>query len=297
VTGRPASGQVAALQAALAAENAAIYGYGVAGAYLDGARQATATAYWNDHRSAADALAGLLRARGAQPAAADAAYRLPFAVRTAQEAAALAVFLEDGVTTGYLALVAEGDATLRRLGALAMQDCAVRATYWRGDSVPFPGLPASAAGGARSRHMALPARPHTASITARAQPGAGNGVTRGAGSTARGGAVTNGDSVASGQLPGLLVWREDPGDPAGHAVEVLAHPDPLGPRPPEPPGAVLAAPRVDVLGERGGIRVDHVQAGDPALRGHEPGAHPKPGQCLGQTLEVSASLLLGGLAA
>jgi hypothetical protein len=32
VTGRPASGQVAALQAALAAENAAIFGYGVAGA-------------------------------------------------------------------------------------------------------------------------------------------------------------------------------------------------------------------------------------------------------------------------
>jgi hypothetical protein len=144
----------AALQAALAAENAAVFGYGVAGAYLTGTRQATATTYWNDHRSAGDALASLLRARGVQPAAADAAYKMPFAVRTAKQAASLAVYLEDGVTTAYLGLVADSDAALRRMGALAMQDCAVRATYWRGYTVPFPGLPASSPGGSRSRHMA-----------------------------------------------------------------------------------------------------------------------------------------------
>lgn len=142
--GRPSSAArsaVTALQQALAAQNAAIFGYGVAGAYLAGRQQATATGYWNDHRTAGDTLAALLRARGAQPAAADAAYKLPFPVRTAHQATALAAYLEDEVTAGYLALVGTGDEALARLGAAAMQQAAVRATYWRGHPVPFPGLP------------------------------------------------------------------------------------------------------------------------------------------------------------
>ncbi len=143
--GRPANAAgITALQAVLAAENAAIFGYGVAGAHLTGRRQATATAYWNDHRSARDTLAAMLRASGQQPVAADDAYRLPFGVHTATEAVSLAVFLEDGVTTAYLGLVAAGDAGLRAFGALAMQDSAVRAAFWRGASVAFPGIPAAA---------------------------------------------------------------------------------------------------------------------------------------------------------
>jgi hypothetical protein len=134
---------VAALQAALAAENAAIFGYGMAGAFMTWARQPTATAYWNDHRSARDSLTAMLRARGAQPVAAQAAYRLPFTVRTAAGAIALAVYLEDGVTTAYLGVVAVSDAATRRFGALAMQQCAVRAACWRGATVAFPGMPAS----------------------------------------------------------------------------------------------------------------------------------------------------------
>jgi len=130
-----------ALQSVLAAENAAIFGYGVAGAYLAGARQGTATAFWNDHRSASDTLAAMLRARGTQPVAADDAYKMPFPVHTSGEAVALATFLEDGVTTAYLGLVAAGDAGLRRFGARAMQDCAVRAAFWRGSSLAFPGFP------------------------------------------------------------------------------------------------------------------------------------------------------------
>ncbi len=149
--GDPAA--IAALQVALAAENAAIFGYGVAGAYLAGPRQAAATAYWNDHRSARDTLAAMLAARGQQPVAADDAYRLPFGVRTPAEAVSLAVFLEDGVTTAYLGLVATGDAGLRASGALAMQGSAVRATFWRGSSVAFPGIPAAALKPARGPHQ------------------------------------------------------------------------------------------------------------------------------------------------
>jgi hypothetical protein len=141
----------AALQGALAAENAAIFGYGVAGAYLAGRLRAAAAAYWNDHRSARDALAGLLRARGQQPAAAADAYKLPFGVHTAAGAVSLALFLEDGVTAAYLGLVAAGDAGLRTFGARAMQEAAVRATFWRGSAVPFPGMPPERPGPPRPR--------------------------------------------------------------------------------------------------------------------------------------------------
>ena len=140
--GRKAAGN-AALQGALAAENAATFGYGVAGAYLIGRQRGTATAYWNEHRSARDTLAGLLRARGEQPTAADDVYKLPFGVHTATEAVSLAIFLENGVTAAYLGLVGAGNARLRALGARAMQDAAIRATSWRGSTVAFPGMPAA----------------------------------------------------------------------------------------------------------------------------------------------------------
>ena len=132
----------AALQDALAAENAAIFGYGVAGAHLTGARRAAATAFWNDHRQARDTLAAVLRARGQQPAAADAAYKLPFGVHDAAGAVSLAVVLEDGVTAAYLGLVGAGDPALRVFGARAMQAAAIRAAFWRGSTVAFPGVTA-----------------------------------------------------------------------------------------------------------------------------------------------------------
>jgi hypothetical protein len=131
------------LQGALAAENAAIFGYGMAGAFMTGTQQSTATTFWNEHRSAADTLSSMLRALGAQPVAADAAYKMPFAVHDGHEAVALAIFLEDGVTTAYLGLVAAGDAGLRGFAARAMQDAAVRAALWRRSSLAFPGFPAS----------------------------------------------------------------------------------------------------------------------------------------------------------
>jgi hypothetical protein len=137
------SALTAALQAVLAAEDAAIFGYGVAGAYLAGTRQAAARACWDDHKSARDTVTAMLAARGARPAAAQAAYRLPFEVRTADRAVALAVYLEDGVTTAYLGVVAAGGPAARQFGALAMQQCAVRAVRWRGASVAFPGIPAA----------------------------------------------------------------------------------------------------------------------------------------------------------
>jgi Domain of unknown function (DUF4439) len=135
--------ELQALQAALAAEHAAVYGYGVAGAMLSGAEQATALSDWKAHQEARDTLQAMIAKLGATPVAASAAYELPFTVHDARSARLLAAALEDGVTQAYLGIVAVPDRTLRAFGALAMQPPANRAAAWRGSTVAFPGMPAS----------------------------------------------------------------------------------------------------------------------------------------------------------
>lgn len=137
-----ASSAVAALQGALAAEHAAVYGYGVVGAMLEGSAQSHARANWTAHRVARDTLVAMLTKLGATPAAASPAYQMPFAVTNANLAKELAATLEDGVTRAYLAVVAVTDPTLRALAARAMQTSANRAVSWRGTTVAFPGMPA-----------------------------------------------------------------------------------------------------------------------------------------------------------
>jgi len=135
---------IAELQRALAAEHAAVYGYGVAGAYSSGAALAQARAGWLAHQVARDTLEAMLTGRGATPVAASPAYKLPFAVTGAASAQRLAATLEEGVTRAYLGVVAVNDAALRAFGATAMQASANRSVAWRGSTVAFPGMPASA---------------------------------------------------------------------------------------------------------------------------------------------------------
>jgi hypothetical protein len=138
----PALGTVTALQSALAAEHAAVYGYGVVGANLNGSARAAATTDWLAHQELRDTLETMLRARGSQPAAAAAAYQLPIPVRTAHQAAALAAILEDRITAAYLGLVALSSPSLREFGATQVRAAALRAAAWHGSTVAFPGLPA-----------------------------------------------------------------------------------------------------------------------------------------------------------
>jgi Domain of unknown function (DUF4439) len=133
---------VPALQAALAAEDAAIFGYGVVGAHLSGNRKSAAEQDWTGHNEARDTLTEMIAALGASPVAAQAFYQLPFEVHDAASAAELAAYLEDGVTRAYLGIVAVSDQQLRTFGALAMQSSAGRAAFWRGTTQAFPGLDA-----------------------------------------------------------------------------------------------------------------------------------------------------------
>jgi hypothetical protein len=136
---------IRALQAALAAEQAASYGYGIVGSHVTGYRLTVAAADCVDHERARDTLMRLITARGGTPQAAAVAYQLPIAVSTPAEATALAVILEHRVTAAYLGLASVPDKALRSLAAAHMQACAVRAVRWGGQPQAFPGLPASLA--------------------------------------------------------------------------------------------------------------------------------------------------------
>jgi hypothetical protein len=129
-----------ALQSALAAEHAAVYGYGVVGAYLGGAEQDEAKTDWHAHLLARDELVAMITRLGGTPTAAHVAYELPLRVTDPRTARLLAIQLEDGVTRAYLAVVAVRNQPLREWAAMAMRPPALRAARWRGATLAFPGL-------------------------------------------------------------------------------------------------------------------------------------------------------------
>ncbi|MFF5974762.1 ferritin-like domain-containing protein [Streptomyces sp. NPDC012769] len=129
-----------AAQAALAAEHAAVYGYGVVGARVGDARRPEATAAYQAHRARRDALRRTVRDLGGAPVAAAAGYALPFPVPDSAAAVRLAAVLEDRIAGVYSDLVRAADGPLRRDAAAALREAAVRAVRWRGSDVTFPGL-------------------------------------------------------------------------------------------------------------------------------------------------------------
>ncbi|GIH77715.1 ferritin-like domain-containing protein [Planobispora longispora] len=135
------------LGTALAAEHAAVHAYGVIAARTTGRLRATATNAFNAHRARRDQLRSLITSRGGTPAEPEAAYSLPITPSTAAQAVELAVLVERGVTAAYLELAATEDATLRRMAALAMQECVTRSYGLRPVIDAFPGMPPPPASG------------------------------------------------------------------------------------------------------------------------------------------------------
>ncbi|WP_182897652.1 ferritin-like domain-containing protein [Microbispora sp. H10830] len=129
-----------ALGRALSAEHAAVYAYGVIGGKTSGALLRRATAGFDAHRARRDQLRTLITQRGGTPAEPGPTYRLPFEVRGPADAVRLAVLVEQRVTTAYLELAADRDPALRRIAALAAQECATRAYGWQPKIGPFPGM-------------------------------------------------------------------------------------------------------------------------------------------------------------
>ncbi|GAA2273057.1 MULTISPECIES: ferritin-like domain-containing protein [Kitasatospora] len=132
----------AALQNALAAEHAAVYGYGVVGAWLPaGEQRQDAYATYAVHEAERDGWQRLLGAGGATPTAAAPGYRLPFQVTDAATAGRLAAHVETQLTGVYADLVAATTGPLRDRAATALRDTALRATHWGADLSALPGLP------------------------------------------------------------------------------------------------------------------------------------------------------------
>lgn len=137
--------ELKALQAALGAEHAVVYGYGVVGGKIDDARRTEARAAYDAHRARRDELARAVRDLGGKPEASAAAYALPFQVKDSATAVRFAAELEERVAGVYSDLVRASAGDQRRTAAEALREAAVRAVRWRGESVAFPGLAERAA--------------------------------------------------------------------------------------------------------------------------------------------------------
>ncbi|MEY9849761.1 ferritin-like domain-containing protein [Streptacidiphilus sp. MAP5-3] len=133
--------ELSSLQAALGAEDAAVYGYGVIGAQLSGSDRDRASTDFDLHRARRDALSARITAAGARPQAAAAAYVLPFDVTDAGSARRLAALLETRLAAVYANGVQAATGALRTEAATELRAAALRGLSWGGTPTAFPGLP------------------------------------------------------------------------------------------------------------------------------------------------------------
>jgi hypothetical protein len=121
-----------ALQKALAAEHAAVWGYGVVGAAVGFEARDPAAAAENAHRDVRDRVITLLAGRSVEPAGAEGGYTLPFPILSAVDAAALGVVLEEGVAAAWVRVLDQAaERSTRELAVRALSAAEVRAVAWR----------------------------------------------------------------------------------------------------------------------------------------------------------------------
>ena len=139
-----------ALEAALEIEHQVVYGYGVVGAHLAGARQASAADALATHQRRRDTLGEEIRSAGGRPAAGEVAYALPFPVHDAASAASLGATLETAASQALWNLVAATSAggRGRRLAVGWLAESTRLLDEWKlvsggQDLVALPGQPAA----------------------------------------------------------------------------------------------------------------------------------------------------------
>jgi hypothetical protein len=128
-----------ALSAALMAEHAAIYGYGVLGAHLSGTALTQAQQAEAAHRARRDDLLVRLSAAGVTPPAAAVAYGLPFPITDAASAQKLAVQLEERTAAVWRVALGSTTDAQRKVALDALLDGALRAARWRRATGAAPG--------------------------------------------------------------------------------------------------------------------------------------------------------------
>ena len=135
---------VAALQAALAGEHAAVYLYGVLGGQVSRSQtpelaDLVATGY-AEHIARRDALNVLVSRHHADPVASAAAYRTPDGVDTPDGARALARRIEDRCLQLYGQVVEHTVAADRRWAVTALRDAALEVIEYGARPTNFPGM-------------------------------------------------------------------------------------------------------------------------------------------------------------
>jgi ferritin-like protein len=134
-----------AFSSALAAEHAAIFGYGVVGAHLAGPAQDAARQAEAAHRDRRDEVSQRIAAAKGSIVPAAPAYKLPFPVTDAPSAMRLAVALEEGAAGAWRDALAATTGDDRKFALSALTGCAVQGTRWREAAgitpvtLPFPG--------------------------------------------------------------------------------------------------------------------------------------------------------------
>ncbi|MFI6072953.1 ferritin-like domain-containing protein [Actinoplanes sp. NPDC051343] len=135
-----------ALGAALAAENAAIYAYGVLGVQLESDdEKSDAHTAETAHRQRRNYVVTRLDELKVKAPATPAGYDLPFPVTDRDSALKLAIHVEDGVAQAWRPVLPVTGSADRTTALSALTDAAVRATRWRRRAsadpltLPFPG--------------------------------------------------------------------------------------------------------------------------------------------------------------
>jgi hypothetical protein len=129
---RPTESGPAALFDAIAAEHAAIYGYGLVSAHVmpdDNELVSTAIAEHRDRREAATTLLTERSVKAPLPAI---GYQLPMVVDSPTDAARLAIRMERDCAVAWRAVLEQADSEQdRSFGGTALTQCAVMAARWR----------------------------------------------------------------------------------------------------------------------------------------------------------------------
>lgn len=140
---------VGALQGALAAEHAAMWVYGVAGAFVPNGLASRLDEAATDHQARRDATERMLISAGVPPVPAEPGYLTPEPVTDAASALRLVITAENDTAAAWRSVVerSPADPNLRGSALEALTAAAVRATRWRATAgitpvtVPFPGAP------------------------------------------------------------------------------------------------------------------------------------------------------------
>lgn len=141
---------VAALQATLAGEHAAVWVYGVLGAQASQTRQPSLfdelRAAFELHRRRRDELTVTISRLDAQPVASKASYELPNPARTPAQLNAAALQVESRLADLYGQQVQSTTRRERAWAVAALADCAVRQLRFGGAPSDLPGMPVTASG-------------------------------------------------------------------------------------------------------------------------------------------------------